>query len=210
MNELKAKWFELTSRYTDNDQLIDKLWEEIEKSYSYKKRHYHNLTHLEHMLTMAVKYKIHLNDFDTVLFSIYYHDIVYNPKRQDNEQKSAEIAHNHLTRLSMPSEKTTNCINQIMATKYHEHSADNDTNYFVDLDLAILGESPKHYKDYAEKIRKEYAMYPTGLFNKARKNVLQHFLKRDKIYQTKLFQDLMEEQARANLNAELRGLKLVD
>lgn len=206
MNNLKSIWYELTSRYTDSEKLIAELWAEIKKNYSNKKRHYHNLKHLEYTLDKAYAYKDNLNDLDTVLFSLFYHDLIYNAKGQDNEQNSAEMARDRLTRLGVPSDKIVNCVYQIMATKDHKKSSDNDTNYVLDFDLAILGDSPENYLDYTQNIRKEYAIYPDFLYKKKRKKVLQHFLDKERIYNTAVFLENFEQQARANLKAELKGL----
>ena len=211
MDKLRNIWYELTSRYTDHTELMDELWTEIEKRYSEKKRYYHNLTHLEYMLEKAMHYKDRLTDTDTVLFSIFYHDIIYNIRRKDNEQKSADFAKSRLTRLELPSDQIARCQHQIMATahqtaKDHPAHKDPDTHYLVDFDLAILGESREVYEDYAKKIRKEYAIYPAFLYKKGRKKVLHHFLGMDRIFKTKKFQDQYEQQARENLKAELLEL----
>ena len=203
MGDLKAIWFELTARYTDNDQLMEALWVEIEKDYSTKKRHYHTLAHLAYMTAKAVQYKGQLNDFDTVLFSIFYHDIVYNTKRNDNEQKSADVAEDRLTKLGVPTDKITACHHQIIATKNHEDNSDNDTNFLVDFDLAILGDTLENYREYAQQIRAEYAIYPDFLYKKGRRKVLLHFLEMDPIFKTDEFRKRYEQQARENLKAEL-------
>src|SRR5687768_15818197 len=168
MKDLKAIWNELMSKYTDNVGLVDDLWAEIEKNYTVKKRYYHNLAHLEYMTDKAIEYKGSLADLDTLLFSIFYHDIIYNTKRQDNEKKSADMAHDQLSKLGIPIAKIAKCQKQIIATKEHQYNSDNDTNYLVGIDLAILGESPEMYKDYAKKIREEYSIYPDFLYKKGR------------------------------------------
>ncbi|WP_375580332.1 hypothetical protein ABWH96_04655 [Marivirga tractuosa] len=206
MNDLRTIWNELTSRYTENDELIDELWTEIEKKYTAKKRHYHNLTHLEYMTDRAIKHKDLLIDFDTVLFSIFYHDIVYNIKRQNNEQKSAEIAYDRLSKLGVPAYKIAACQNQIIATKDHNDNDSSDTNYLVDFDLAILGDTTENYKTYRKKIRDEYSIYPDFLYRKGRKKVLQHFLDMDRIFKTKEFYENFELPARENLKTELQEL----
>lgn len=211
MDKLRHIWHELTSRYTNNTALIDERWTEIEKRYSEKKRYYHNLTHLAYMTEKARHYKELLTDPDTVLFSIFYHDIIYNVKRKDNEQKSAEFAKNRLTQLGLHSNQIARCQQQIMATAHqsaqnHPTHDDSDTHYLVDFDLAILGESREIYLDYAKKIRKEYAIYPDFLYKKGRKKVLHHFLGMDRIFKTKEFHDPYEQQARENLKAELHEL----
>lgn len=208
MDKLRNIWYELTSRYTGNTELMDELWTEIEKNYSEKKRYYHNLTHVEYMTEKAIHYRDRLTDLDTVLFSLFYHDIIYNPKRQNNEQKSAEFAQNRLTRLGLPGDQIARCHHQIIATAHQtatDHN-DPDTPYLLDFDLAILGESREVYRDYAIKIRKEYAIYPAFLYKKGRKKVLHHFLALDCIFKTKEFHDKYEQQARENLKGELKEL----
>ena len=206
VGNLRIIWNELTSRYTGNTSLVDELWTEIEKKYTTKNRHYHNLTHLEYMVEKSFEYKSRLTDYDLVLFSIFYHDIIYNTKRPDNEQKSADTAKERMTRLGVPTRKITHCQKQIQATKNHSHSSDNDTNYLLDFDLAILGESLDLYRTYSGNIRKEYSMFPDFLYNRGRKKVLQHFLSMDRIFKTDDFFDRYERQAKENLKTELLEL----
>jgi predicted metal-dependent HD superfamily phosphohydrolase len=203
---LKTIWNKLASRYTDNIDLVDKLWNEIEKQYSKGKRHYHNLEHLKYMMEKAIKYKDSLNDLDTVMFAIFYHDIVYDTTRHDNEKKSADLAHDRLVKLGFPADKEVKCQGQIMATKEHKESEDNDTSYLLDFDLAILGDTPECYRNYAEMIRAEYSIYPNFLYKKGRQKVLQHILSQKRIFKTQAFYDHYEHQARANVRSELEGL----
>lgn len=46
---LKKTFIELLENYTDDKNLIEELWNEIEANYSGKKRHYHTLEHLENL-----------------------------------------------------------------------------------------------------------------------------------------------------------------
>jgi len=62
------------------------------------------------------------------------------------------------------------------------------------------------YDQYKAAIRAEYRIYPDILYRKGRKKVLEHFLERDQIYYTSVFQ-AREEKARANLERELMGLR---
>lgn len=47
---LKQTFIALLTKYTNDQDLITELWAEIERNYSDKKRHYHNLSHLENLL----------------------------------------------------------------------------------------------------------------------------------------------------------------
>lgn len=46
---LREIFTEAVLRYTRDKQQADELWDEIDKSYSGKKRYYHNLEHLEYL-----------------------------------------------------------------------------------------------------------------------------------------------------------------
>lgn len=203
MEDLAITWQKLATKYTDNNQLVRELWKEIENSYTAQNRHYHNLAHLSYMVDHTTNYHSKLSDPDTVLFSIFYHDIVYNTMRQDNEQKSADLARKRLSQLQVPDDNITRCGTQIVATQNHAPSNDADTNYLLDFDLAILGENPIIYREYTQKIRKEYARYPDFLYRRGRKKVLQHFLAMNRIFGTDAFYERYEQTARDNLKAEL-------
>lgn len=204
--DLRVLWKELTSRYTGNTSLVDELWEGIFLRYTARKRNYHNLNHLEYMAGKALEYQMMLSDLDTVLFSIFYHDYIYSVKSPDNEQKSAEVAQEMLTKLGVPAGKIARCQQQILATKAHGNNTDADTNFLVDFDLAILGETPEAYQQYANKIRAEYAIYPNFMYRNGRKKVLQHFLGMERIFKTDAFFKTFEQQARINLKTELKGM----
>lgn len=203
---LQSIWDELTSRYTKDRVLIGKLWAELEKSYGGKKRFYHNLTHIRYMVSKAMLYRSAISDIDVLLFSIFYHDIVYDATRQDNEQKSAELAIARLTTLSVPPEKIAECHKQIMATKHHAESGEPDVNFVLDLDLAILGDTPDLYDEYCKNIRREYAIYPDLLYRTGRKKVLKHFLTMERIFKTDEFFARYEQPARVNMQRELETL----
>jgi predicted metal-dependent HD superfamily phosphohydrolase len=158
------------------------------------------------MTDRAENYRDKLTDPDTVLFSIFYHDIVYNTKRQDNEQKSADTARDRLTKLGVPPDKISACQNQIIATKDHKSSDNTDTDYLLDFDLAILGDTPEKYKSYSKNIRKEYSLYPEFLYKRGRKKVLEKLLNADRIFKTSHFHESFEKQARVNIKSELQDL----
>ena len=204
--KLKVIFFELIQKYTNDQRLIEPLWVEIEKNYSKKKRFYHNLTHLDNLYFQLSKIKSEIKDWDTLLFSLFYHDVIYSASKRDNEEKSAELAKENLLLISYPIEKIDLCFEQIMATKSHSVSVNNDTNLFTDADLSILGQSWEEYEVYYKQIRKEYAVYPDFLYNPGRKKVLQHFLSMKRIFKTDYFFEKFETQARENLKSELNTL----
>lgn len=203
---LKEAFIELTTKYTDNNALINKLWGEISESYSDKNRHYHTLLHLDNLLKQLTEVKAEIKEWDAVLFTLYYHDIVYNSLKSDNEERSAKLAEKRMTQLSVPNEMIESCKNQILATKSHLENSDSDTNYFTDADLSVLGQNWEIYSGYFKNVRKEYSIYPDWVYNPGRKKVLQHFLAMIRIFKTDYFFNKFEEQAKQNLQRELELL----
>lgn len=203
---LKETFVKLASAYTDDNLLIKELWEEIEAAHSTPKRHYHTLKHLENLLYQLEAVKDQIQNWDAVLFTLYYHDIVYNPLKDNNEEKSAELAAARLSALAVPAGLSQLCKQQILATKKHLFNTDQDTNYFTDADLSVLGQDWHVYSAYAEGVRKEYSIYPDLIYKPGRKKVLQHFLQMDRIYKTDHFYKMLEISAKRNLQQELDGL----
>jgi predicted metal-dependent HD superfamily phosphohydrolase len=203
---LKETFIQLISKYTTDTRLIAQLWNEIETNYSGKKRHYHTLTHLDNLLQQLLAVKTEIKDWDTILFTLYYHDIIYNPLKTTNEEKSAEFAQKRMQLLGIPQPIIENCVSQILAIKKHLLSTDSDTNIFTDADLCILGQPWQVYEKYYKQVRKEYALYPDLIYNPGRKKVLQHFLQMQQIFKTNYFFNKFEMQAKENVEKELQQL----
>lgn len=203
---LKEIFIELLTKYTDNDRVKNELWTEIEKNYSSKKRQYHTLQHLNHLLSQLTEVKSEIQNWETMLFTLFYHDIIYNSIKLDNEEKSAEFAVKRMKQISVSNDKIAQCKKQILATKLHIKSTDSDTNYFTDADLSVLGQNWETYLRYCNGVRKEYSMYPAIVYNSGRKKVLNHFLSMDRIFKTDYFYNKLETQAKQNLQQEIESL----
>ncbi|MBD0400476.1 hypothetical protein [Flammeovirga sp. EKP202] len=203
---LKEKYTSLLSHYTDDLRLIEQYWNEITNHYSSKERKYHNLNHLEHMIVELDDVESKVEDLNPFLFALFYHDLVYNPLKGNNESKSAEIAVKKLSNIGVNSDTISKCKNHILATKQHLLSEVADTNLFIDIDISILGQKWEVYATYFQNVRSEYAIYPDFIYNNGRKKVLKHFLEGD-IFLTSHFQKKYEQQARDNINREIQILK---
>lgn len=197
---------DLVSGYSDDMASTDELWSEIHRNYSKPGRHYHNLSHLKSLLSELTEVKSEIENWNCLLFSVFYHDIIYNPTRSDNEERSAGIAHSQMIRLGIPEPVSIRCKNQILETKHHRFSPDSDANFLTDADLSILGANLKVYLEYARNVRKEYKIYPDLIYNPGRKKVLKHFLEMNRIFKTDWFFQKFEEMARVNLQQELDAL----
>lgn len=202
---LHQNFKDLFQKYNQDNSLQENLWLEIETYYTSKKRHYHTLSHLENLFQELLPIQENFEDWETIKFSIFYHDIIYNASRSDNEEKSAILAIERLKEIGINEDQILKCNHQILMTKSHEMS-DNDTNYFTDADLSILGKNWKTYEEYFKQIRKEYRIYPDFMYNRGRKKALKHFLEMEGIFKTDYFFGKYEKQARLNLEKELEIL----
>jgi len=97
---LKDVFINLVTKYSNNPETAQRLWNEIESQYSLPKRSYHNLTHLKNMYTQLENCREQITDWDTVLFSLFYHDIIYKVTSKDNEERSALAAIKALTLIN--------------------------------------------------------------------------------------------------------------
>ena len=199
---LKNKFHTLCQNFTTNNKQVEALWSEISISYSNKGRYYHSLAHLRNIYNELKPFKL----TPAVEFSIFYHDIVYNTKERDNEEKSAILAINQLHKLSIPNYLSDDIYQLIIETKKHQTNS-SENALFLDADISILGTTQKNYIKYIQNIRKEYAIYSDEKYNKGRKSILKRFLEKDKIYISNYFYNLYEKKARNNIRYELELLQ---
>ncbi|GGF11205.1 HD domain-containing protein [Flavobacterium limi] len=198
---LKQKYSELLLDIGFYENAIQQNWFDLEKAYSKKSRHYHNLIHLKEMIESFERYRDRLQNPKEILFSIFYHDFVYSASKKDNELKSAQYALKIL-----PENTTLNkqlVFDAICDTKLHAHNINEDINWLIDFDLKILAKDWEDYKTYFEQIRKEYRIYPDFIYKPGRSKALKHFLENKFIFQTEEFRSLYDEKARANIEKEI-------
>jgi len=198
---LKEKFSELLANIGFKESEIEQNWLDLEKAYSNKSRHYHNLTHIKDMIECFETYANQLKFPNEVLFSIFYHDYIYKSSKKDNELKSAEYAVKILPKETNLNAKLV--FDMICATQLHQHNEIEDINWLIDFDLKILARDWNEYQIYFEQIRKEYSIYPDFLYKPGRAKALKHFLENEFIFQTEEFRNLFEEKARKNIENEI-------
>ena len=202
MHSLKKEFFHISQKYTQDQNQINVLWEEIEKAYS--GRAYHNLLHLHTMYTILLEVKEQIQDWDVLMYAMLYHDFVYNVSRNDNEKRSAELSKIALKKLAVPYNEKNKIYKLIMATKGYNQVLESDKAFFLDTDLAIL--ALPSYEQYQKAIRQEYNTFSDEAYKKGRQKVIKHFLSQKRIYQSAYFFEKFEGLARGNLKRELKSL----
>jgi predicted metal-dependent HD superfamily phosphohydrolase len=184
---------------------------ELVRAYAAPHRHYHDLAHIDALLRLAHQNQGAVADMQALEAAIWFHDAIYDTRRHDNEEKSAELAIDRL-KGTTTDERIGRIAAMIRATASHElpdfptPEAVHDCALFLDLDLAVLGAAREDYESYAAAVRREYAWVSEPRWIEGRRGVLERFLERPKIYASPQFQASHEAAARRNLAHELATL----
>jgi predicted metal-dependent HD superfamily phosphohydrolase len=175
-------------------------WAAVVAAWSEPHRRYHDLAHLAAVLGLVGQ--LGSGDLAAVRLAAWYHDVVYDPERPDNEEVSAQRARAGLRGL-IPDERLAEVERLVLLTAGHDAAAD-DANGSVlcDADLAVLASVPAAYATYASAVREEYGHLSDQEFTAGRIAVLEHLLALPTLYRTSAAQP-WTETARANMTAEL-------
>ena len=204
---LEADLVGLFGKFSASNELIVRFAKLTVDRYCEKHRHYHNLSHVQNLLTSAEKCMDNINNDEIVRLAIWFHDVIYQPRKQNNEAESAKFAAACLSQLDFPRTVIENVKQMIVATHKHDAAGlDFDGRLFLDLDLGILGAQPEIYQQYKRAIRREYSFVPWFLYRRSRATILGNFLKRDFIYFTNEMREKFEAAARENVADEIKEL----
>jgi predicted metal-dependent HD superfamily phosphohydrolase len=178
------------------------------KRYSEPHRHYHSGQHLDECLRHLAGARGEAERPAEVELALWFHDAVYDPKRPDNEARSAVWAVEAVTAAGLAPEVAERIRKLVMVTRHDEaHApATADERLVVDVDLAILGAPLGRFEEYERQVRAEYSGVPGVLFRPRRRAILKGFLGRDRIYRTAYFHDRFEAKARENLQRSVARL----
>ncbi len=198
LQRLAQRWSGLRQRL-GSKALPATAWGELVGLYGEPHRAYHTLEHVGECLALLDRFAS-LAMFPTeVELAVWYHDAIYDPRRSDNEARSAALC---LARLDAPTGVVSERIQQlILATTHGEGQAlaEGDCALLLDIDLAILGASTERFERYEAAIRYEYAFVPDETFYAVRGELLHRLLERPTLYQLPEFQRQFEGAARSNL-----------
>lgn len=175
--------------------------------YREPQRFYHTVQHLEECITWFDQARTLARQPVELELAIWYHDAVYDPRRNDNEEASARLAAAHLGTAGAAARIAADVSDLILWTTHASAPPEGDPALLVDIDLAILGTTAERYAEYERQIREEYAWVPAVLFRRRRAALLERFLRRPRLYVTPMMREQLEERARANLAQSLRALR---
>ncbi len=174
----------------------------ITRRYTEKHRAYHTLTHIADCLKEFDRVRNTMRNPVMMELAFWYHDVIYNPKAKDNEEKSAQYARKSLFRFGTSARLIEDVTALILATKHHAVDlSDRDRAAFIDIDLSILGSDSNRFAVYERGVRREYNFVPDDAYREGRGKFFDGMLARDRIFATRHFQNRFENRARHNLVA---------
>jgi predicted metal-dependent HD superfamily phosphohydrolase len=170
-------------------------------------RHYHGVRHVrwvvDHVRRLADERTLTTGQIDRLVAAAFFHDVVHDTRRDDNEGASAAVARRALTELGWPDDAIEEVAAMIAATAEHGPVDDETTAVLLAADLGVLAADPAGYGDYVRGVRREYAHLDDAAWTAGRTAFVRSTLARDHIFPALLALDGWERRARANLTAEL-------
>jgi len=215
---LRDRWAALIAKIGGTADLTRRWWRLLHDLHSEKHRWYHTLQHLNsfHQCLRDLKARGLLESPEICELALFFHDAVYDPRRHDNEAKSAQLFTQFCEELRSCSRDASpyaalaleKACGLILRTANHmEGPAAGDMAAFLDCDLEVLGRSASDYARYAEQVRLEYAHVPDKQYREGRAAFLQRFLKNDALYFSSGMCAKLEGAARRNIAAEICRLQ---
>ena len=191
---------------------VNALWQDIAVRYNETQRAYHSLQHIQQLFSQFEQINHHLNEPHLIALALYYHDVIYDPRRSDNELKSAEYAIEAL-RCYLSEDQCQPIYALIMMTATHQmdtlahEDKISDAAYLLDMDLSILGAPWSEYDQYAQAVRQEYVHVAKENYRVGRIAVLEKLLAHSSLYLTAYYHKRLEKQARKNIKREISFLR---
>jgi len=164
----------------DLQQLLDKwnikcdintillMWNESHRSY-------HNLNHLNDLISQINenKSKFSEKEYEKLMLSAIFHDIVYDPSSSTNEEDSANFLMECVVDKS--NEDILEVRQMILDTKTH-NSTTNLSESFNNYDMNIVERDFDQLLDWEKGISEEFSVYPKEKYKEGRLNFLESLL----------------------------------
>ena len=204
MNE---RWMKLVASLRVDKEAARRAFADMVKHYNGDGRYYHVLTHVGELLDTVDEMRDLAEDYQMIQLAIWFHDVIYDPRGQNNEVKSAEYARQTLQKLGLPERVITRVSDLILKTVSHvSEKEDVDALILLDADLAPLGADEDVFARQSQALRHEFNWVPEDVYRESRANILSGFLGRERIYQTDWMYNAREAKARSNLSRAIAEL----
>jgi predicted metal-dependent HD superfamily phosphohydrolase len=207
IKHLKRRWEGFWHSLDVTREVSAPVYARLKARYGEAHRAYHTLDHVACCLAEFDAVRTLASNAPAVEIAIWFHDVVYDPHRGDNEEQSATLACRELPHLVASAALVDTVTALVRATTHRAAVTDPDQQLIADADLSGLGQGWSVVEASSRNIRREYAFVPEDDYVNRRRGLLQSFLGRPFIYYGSHFRRRYEQQARANIHRELGCLR---
>lgn len=131
-------------------------------------RHWHGLVHHGRLIETLGRADLAPIDRQRLAWAALFHDLVYDARRADNEERSAALVDRWTDDALGASVRAL-----ILASKHHDLNTDAVTRLFLLADMDVLWTADRNlYTFYADGIRREYAHVADADYRAGRNAVL--------------------------------------
>jgi predicted metal-dependent HD superfamily phosphohydrolase len=201
-DELRERW-ERACAGAGSAAEREAIFRLLYNAYTGDDRFYHGIEHIADCLRALDGVRDVATNPRAIELAIWFHDVIYDGRRIDNEERSAQLAQEQLARLGIAQALRDEVHRLILLTRHDREPGDIDGRIMVDIDLASLALPAPAFDENSRLIRREYAHVPEVDFLRGRQDMLGRFLARPHIYYTDVFRSRYESDARQNLSRVL-------
>jgi len=186
----------LTETAIDDSQAI---YQRLLAGYHQPQRHYHTLDHIKHCLAMFEDCKALVHEPDSLEMAIWFHDVILESGRRDNEARSADL-YLELSK-GVQRDETRQLVKRLIMATLHDGDSleDADCIYMVDIDLSSFGLSWDGFLGDSQDIRAENPHLCDQDYQLNQSGFQRSLLARPRFFLSDFFFDRFEKQARDNL-----------
>ena len=148
MNRTRARFVALWS--CSGGTHAEDVYRMLARCYMEPARHYHTLTHVRRCLRHLDLARDSIPEPDAVELALWFHDVIFVPGAQDNEQRSADWFRRQAGERIRACDRI--CA-MILATTHLGIAAELDTRFVCDIDLAVLGASRNRFREGGRHLR---------------------------------------------------------
>lgn len=203
----QARWSDFMMRIQKRGSGWSYAFNDLVRQYGKPRRRYHTLDHVMACLRELDDVREPTVNAYEVEFALWFHDAIYDTRKEDNEARSAKLAYQVLREIGIDKKPAARVEALVLATKHDQMPTDPEARLVCDIDLSVLGATKDVFGKYESEIRAEYDWVPYEEYKSARARVLTAFLSRPAIYSTPHFRAKYEQRARENLTEALAKLK---
>jgi len=204
LQTLHERWHDALEKVSLHDA-GDRFLHAILAAYQESHRVYHTIEHLIYVLERLDELSASIGREvpPAVILAAFFHDVVYDPLKGDNEELSALWAEDSLSQMGAYAALITEVARLVRLTATHE-ATDFCGALLCDADLMILAEDPTRYRAYVEDLRREYGAVPEDIWRRERPAFLEGLTSHQLFHLTGW--EEREKRAEANIEAEIASL----